>query len=181
MALAKSRTIVWQSNHQTSPDFFVALKTGLIFGLMEGITPILGYVLGVWAEDWVKFWDHWLSFVLLAFLGGQMIYHAHKNNTQPSNALDDNRPPTLFALLITAFATSVDAMIVGVTLAFLQVNIIMACALIALATTLMATLGLYFGHRLGAKIGQRAETMGGMILIGIGTTILFTHLLDHVI
>ena len=182
------------------PSLTTALKTGLLFGVVESITPLIGYGLGRWAEDVVLAWDHWLSFVLLGGLGLHMLYEAIKSNQADADANSANPDPAnpdidatdstntnanpkpasttkqRLLLITTAFATSIDAMIVGVTLAFLQVNIWLACLLIGLATTLMVTLGIYLGHRVGEKIGKWAEAFGGVVLIGIGTSILISHL-----
>ncbi len=169
------------------PSLVAALKTGLVFGVIESLTPLLGYVFGVLAEDMVKTWDHWLSFVLLGGLGLHMLYEAFKGDDDTKTKMQegkarvdiDQKKPTKNApwiLVLTAFATSIDAMIVGVTLAFLQVNIWLACALIGLATIVMVTLGTYLGHKLGEKIGKWAEVFGAMVLMGIGTSILLTHL-----
>lgn len=155
------------------PRFFRALQGGLFFGVVEGIAPFIGYYLGRAAENWVQAFDHWLAFGLLGVLGLRFIYGAIKtDNDEQADASTQN-----FALmLITAIATSIDSVVVGASLAFLDVNIYLACALIGLATTIMATGGLYLGNRLGAKFGRYAMGVGGLVLIGIGGFILMTHL-----
>lgn len=157
----------------TSPNVRLALKTGLIFGVVEAMTPLIGYGLGLAAAAWVADWDHWLSFVLLGALGVRTIYEAFNESDSDADTATKN---SLIMTILTAFATSIDAMVVGVTLALAEVNIWLACLLIGLATTVMASLGVYFGHRLGVRFGKWAQVAGGVVLIGIGSSILVTHL-----
>lgn len=150
-----------------------ALKIGLVFGLMEATTPLIGYFFGVLSKDFVQDFDHWLAFILLSGLGLSLIY---KSLVVPNNQKNNATKQEQWLLLLTALATSIDAMVIGMSLAFLSVNIWLACLLIGLATTLMATLGVYLGHKLSESIGKYAEMMGGLLLIIIGLSILLTHL-----
>lgn len=155
------------------PRFSEALKTGLIFGVIEGITPVVGWGLGWAAASYVEAWDHWIAFVLLCGLGLFMI----RNGCSTSDEPEEKRNTHSFWLLaVTGFATSIDAMVVGVGLAFLDVNIVPIAIAIGLATTFMVTLGVMMGRVLGAVAGRWAEVLGGLILIGIGTLILVEHL-----
>lgn len=155
------------------PKLLYALKIGLIFGVIEAITPIIGYFIGELARGVVQTFDHWVSFVLLSGLGIHLIYEA----LHPDDADDTPTPATSWIkTLLTAFATSIDAMIVGVSLAFLEVNIWLASAMIGIFTTIMATLGVYFGSKLGEKFGHKAQIFGGVVLMLIGLFILLTHL-----
>lgn len=165
-AVAISRGVSLQK-----PSFVQALKIGLVFGFVEALTPLLGYFLGVLTKDFVENFDHWLAFVLLSALGLHLIYEALAGKDDEQKTSNNT-----WVLILTAFATSIDAMVIGMSLAFLSVNIWLACFLIGLATTIMATTGVYLGNKLGEKIGQRAEIMGGVVLIGIGSFILLTHL-----
>lgn len=176
-----------------------ALKVGLVFGAIEMIAPIIGYFLGMMAEEWISAYDHWLSFVLLGGLGVYLIYGAiadqgnkktlvfdeddcpqKKQRTvlhvcMTSNVSHRHKPPFLLTIF-TAIATSIDAMIVGVTLAFIDVNIWLASLMIGTATTVMASVGVYLGARLSERIGVYAEIVGGVVLIGVGVFILLSHL-----
>lgn len=165
-ALAKGAT-------NNKPSFFYALKGGLFFGVVEAIAPMVGFLLAKIASDTVAEIDHWLAFILLMFLGGRFLWQAKYGDTDsdPSVPNDD-----WWMLIITAVATSVDSMVVGVSLAFLQVNIYLACLLIGLATTVMATIGLYLGHRLGRQMGKWAMVAGALVLMIIGVLILYSHL-----
>lgn len=152
-----------------------AFKIGIVFGIVEAITPIIGYYLGVLAQDLVQGFDHWVSFVLLGGLGVHLMYEAVFGDD------DDGEPAktSLAKTILTAFATSIDAMIIGVSLAFLNVNIWLASFLIGMATTIMATFGVYLGAKIGKEVGNKAQIMGGIVLIGIGVFILVTHLMTH--
>lgn len=150
------------------------LKIACVFGTVESITPIIGWLAGSAAQQYIADYDHWLAFILLSVLGGKMIWGAQQANTPQTNT--PQRAGSLLMTLSTAIATSIDSMVVGVGLAFLDVNIWLTALTIGLATTLMATLGLHLGCILGKRAGSRAEMVGGMVLIGIGISILFEHM-----
>ncbi|MCP4564859.1 MAG: manganese efflux pump MntP [Bosea sp.] len=151
--------------------FLEALRTGLVFGAIETLTPVIGWTLGLAASRYVAAVDHWIAFLLLAFVGGRMIVHAMR---APSAEAQSERG--LATLLATAIGTSIDAMAVGVSLAFLEVNIVVVAAAIGLATLLMSTGGMLMGRFVGARFGRWAEIAGGLALIGLGLSILHTHL-----
>lgn len=157
-------------NRARLPD---ALKMGLIFGSIEAITPLIGWLIGQTASSYVETWDHWIAFFLLLVLGLHMIYEGLKP------ASDDEEKPTsqpFFKVALTAVGTSIDAMAVGVSLAFVDVNIWLAAAMIGLATMTMVTVGVMLGRVVGAALGHRAEIFGGVTLIAVGAWILFGHL-----
>ncbi len=149
-----------------------AIKHGLVFGVVEAIAPVIGWLMGKVAHQWMESVDHWIGFVLLMILGIRCIYEAIWGGDD-DDASDTRTGVWLF---ITAIATSIDAMVVGVSLAFLEVNIITAALMIGLATTIMATTGLYLGRRLGERFGKGAMIAGGMMLMVIGSSILYNHL-----
>ena len=155
------------------PKFSEALRTGLIFGAIETLTPLIGWGLGMLASQFVLEWNHWIAFVLLVFLGGRMVIEGFRDNSD-----EDDEPQHrhgFWLLVTTAIATSLDAMAVGVGLAFLQVNIIATALAIGCATLIMSTLGMMVGRFIGPLLGKRAEILGGIVLIGIGAQILWTH------
>ena len=156
------------------PRWSEALRTGAIFGVIEGLTPLIGWVLGLGAASYVEAWDHWIAFVLLAALGIRMVLASF----QPPEAEVPERPSrhSFWLLAVTGFATSIDAMIVGVSLAFLDVAIVPVAIAIGVCTFLMVTLGVMVGRGLGALAGRRAEALGGLVLVGIGVGILVQHL-----
>lgn len=156
------------------PRFTQALRMGLIFGTIEAITPLLGWLLGRSASGLVESWDHWIAFGLLVALGLHMIVEGLKSET-----LKDDLPQrhSFSRLALTAVGTSIDALAIGVGLAFIDVNIFLAAASIGLATLVMVTIGVMLGRSLGAVIGRRAEVFGGIILITVGALILRDHML----
>ncbi len=156
------------------PPLKEALRTGLIFGVIETITPIIGWGIGLAASKFVMSWDHWVAFILLLILGLRMINEAFKKESVEEEDIPSRH--SFWLLATTAIATSLDAMAVGVGLAFLQVNILVMALTIGAATTIMATAGMLLGRFLGGAIGKWAEVLGGVVLIGIGSSILVEHL-----
>jgi putative Mn2+ efflux pump MntP len=155
------------------PRWREALKTGLIFGVIEALTPLFGWFLGKAAAQYVTAWDHWIAFSLLSVLGARMI---KSGLSVPKKEAEKARTHSVRMLAVTGFATSIDAMAAGVGLAFVDINIFSTAATIGLATMVMVTLGVMLGRVLGAVVGQRAEIAGGVILIGVGGVILAQHL-----
>ena len=153
------------------PKITYALRIGLIFGMVEAITPIIGWLLGFIASKYIVPIDHWIAFIILSFIGVKMIYESFKNESQ-----EPKESHKLIVLILTAIGTSIDAMAVGVTLALLDINIIVMAVMIGFATFIMATIGIMTGHYIGTKAGKIAEFFGGLCLIGIGSFILFEHL-----
>jgi len=156
------------------PRWREALRTGVIFGVIEGLTPVAGWLLGLGAANYIKAWDHWIAFLLLGGLGVRMMLAGMR----PPEVEAAERPArhSFWLLAVTGFATSIDAMVVGVGLAFIDTPILHAAAAIGAATFLMVTIGVMVGRALGAVVGKRAEVLGGIVLIGIGVTILLEHL-----
>lgn len=156
------------------PRVSEALRIGAIFGAIEGLTPLAGWALSYAAADYVKAWDHWIAFVLLSVLGVRMLLAAYRGeaDTEP------NAPSRagFWLLALTGFATSIDAMAVGVGLAFLDVNILGVSAAIGATTFAMVTLGVMTGRLVGRWAGRWAEALGGVVLIAIGALILVEHL-----
>ncbi|MBK7171241.1 MAG: manganese efflux pump MntP [Gammaproteobacteria bacterium] len=158
------------------PRFPDALRTGVIFGTIEGLTPVIGWLLGLAAANYISEWDHWIAFTLLSMLGIHMIYAGVKSESAEGSPDGVGRPDGFWSLAATGFATSIDAMAVGVGLAFLDVNIAFVALVIGLTTLVMVTLGIMLGRILGALAGKRAEILGGIVLIAVGATILHEHL-----
>lgn len=155
------------------PRFLYALRTGLIFGVIEAITPVIGWFIGQAAASFAEEWDHWIAFTLLLLLGVHMIYAG----LRPEAEVGEEKPRShsFWLLAATAFATSIDALAVGVGLAFVDVNIWIAALAIGLATMTMVTIGVMLGRLIGTAIGQKAEILGGLVLIGVGAAILYEH------
>lgn len=156
------------------PTWRQALRIGLIFGVIEGLTPVLGWALGLAAAPYVEAWDHWIAFVLLTLLGAKMVYEGFSDADDGDSVSVAEQSVWLLAL--TGLATSIDAMAVGASLALIGVNIYLTAATIGFSTFVMVTLGVMIGRALGAVVGKRAELIGGVILIAIGSIILYEHL-----
>jgi putative Mn2+ efflux pump MntP len=157
------------------PRLREALRAGLIFGTIEGLTPVVGWALGTAASRYITAWDHWIAFALLAALGAHMIHAGLRADGDD----DDGQPARrhgFWALATTGLATSIDAMAVGVGLAFLDAEIAIVALVIGLTTLVMVTLGIMLGRTLGRMAGKRAEIGGGVLLVLIGLAILHEHL-----
>jgi putative Mn2+ efflux pump MntP len=148
-----------------------AMRAGAVFGLVEAITPVLGWAAGLVAAGHVAAVDHWIAFGLLGLVGGRMLLAALR---RAPDAPAGGR--SLAALLLVAIGTSIDAMAVGVSLAFLDAPIWTIALAIGLATFCMATGGLLAGRLLGSRLGRLAEAAGGVLLILLGSAILVEHL-----
>ncbi|WP_060484611.1 manganese efflux pump MntP [Pseudomonas sp. NBRC 111123] len=155
------------------PRLAEALRTGLIFGVIEALTPVIGWLLGQAASQYVEQWDHWIAFALLLLLGAHMVHAGLKPDDEE---VEKQSQHSFWILAVTAVATSIDALAVGVGLAFVDVNIWVAAAAIGLATMTMVTLGTMLGRALGSVVGKRAEIVGGIVLMLVGATILYEHL-----
>ena len=157
-----------------NPKLSEALRTGLIFGVIEAITPLIGWGLGIVAAGLVEKVDHWIAFGLLAVVGGKMIWEASK----PRDADEDAGPRRSgpWALIATAVGTSIDAAAVGVGLAFIGADIWVIAASIGCTTFVLTTVGMLIGKSVGARFGKTAELLGGIALICLGVGILLEHL-----
>ncbi|MCH5191124.1 MAG: manganese efflux pump [Oscillospiraceae bacterium] len=151
-------------------------QTGLIalfFGGFQALMPFIGWLLGKQFESYITSIDHWIAFALLAFLGGKMAYESFKKD---EDALESVVTLDLKELTVLAIATSIDALAVGITFAFLGVNIGASVSLIGATTFILSAVGVFIGHKFGAKYKSKAELAGGIILILIGLKILLEHL-----
>ena len=146
------------------------LLAGLYFGGFQFLMPVIGWLLGYRFEEMIRSVDHWIAFLLLALIGGNMI----KESFGEEDELSDDFG--LRTMLLLAVATSIDALAVGVTFAFLEVKILPAAALIGVTTFVLSAAGIYIGHVFGARYKAGAERTGGVILILIGLKILLEHL-----
>ena len=147
-----------------------ALLVGLYFGGFQALMPVLGYLLGTRFESVIRQVDHWIAFILLALIGGNMI---RESFDQDEELNDDFGVKTM---LLLAVATSIDALAVGITFGLLRVDIVKAAGTIGLITFLLSAAGICIGRFFGAKYKKGAERVGGCILILIGLKILLEHL-----
>ena len=148
-----------------------ACIVGLWFGGFQALMPLLGYLLGSQFKQSVEAIDHWIAFVLLVLIGANMIKEALSKDEEKA---DDSL--SIKAMFLLAVATSIDALAVGITYAFLQVDIVPAVTFIGATTFTLSAVGVKVGNVFGMKYKSRAELAGGIILILIGTKILLEHL-----
>jgi len=153
------------------PRFSDALRAGAVFGVIEAITPIIGWTAGVAASGSVQAVGKWIAFVLLGVVGGWMIY-AGRREPEKSKPVRQS----LWMLLVTAVGTSLDAMAVGASLAFLNVNIAVIALAVGVATFVLSTGGTLIGHFVGEWFGRFAEATAGLALFLIGVSILTERL-----
>ena len=148
-----------------------ALKLGLAFGIFQGLMPLIGYLAGSTFSGYIQSVDHWVAFILLALIGLNMIKESReeKENEEVSDL-------SLKVILLLTIATSIDALAVGVSFAFLKVNIMLACSIIAVVTFILSFICVMVGKRLGSLFQKYAEIFGGIILMMIGAKILIEHL-----
>lgn len=151
-----------------------AMILGLAFGLFQAGMPLLGWWIGTYFESLITSIDHWIAFLLLGFIGLNMIREAKENDGECKVMVSEIASKDI---LILAIATSIDALAVGISFAFLQVEILPAIALIGITTFVISFGAVVLGNRIGGMVGKYAEILGGIILILIGFKILLEHLL----
>ena len=150
----------------------MAAGIGLCFGLFQGLMPAAGFALGSTFSSYIQAFDHVIALLLLGFIGGRMVYDGIKGE---KDSQDDSRL-TLGVLIAQGVATSIDALAVGITFAFLQVNIFAAVVFIGCTTFVLSAAGVKIGNVFGARYKSKAELAGGIILVLMGTKILLEHL-----
>jgi len=152
--------------------FLQALKIAIILSVFQAVMPVIGWFLGSQVKDQISQIDHWLAFGLLSLIGLKMI----REGLQSKSEYNHFDPSRLIIIIGIAVATSIDALIAGVSFAFIEINILLSAATIGIITGIAAMLGMLFGKKTGKKLGKRMELLGGIILIGIGVKILLEHL-----
>ena len=156
-----------------------AFVIALFFGVFQGIMPVIGWALGTQFADLIEPVDHWVAFVLLAFIGGKMIWdglHEEEGCADCAREAPASQKPDMRELFGLAIATSIDALAVGISLAFLGMNIWMAAVVIAVTTFVLSFIGVALGNRIGMRFNRTATIIGGIVLILIGLRILLEHL-----
>lgn len=174
IGLAMDATAVSMTNGMNDTKMKVKkiLLIGLTFGLFQAIMPLLGYLFGTLFVDFVEKIDHWIALILLGFLGIQMLREGFSKNEDK----EEVKTLGLKMLLIQGVATSIDALAVGVSLASLKANILVAVISIGIITTLLSIIGVYVGKKFGNLLNNKASILGGIILIGIGLKIFIEHM-----
>ena len=144
---------------------------GMYFGIFQALMPAIGYFLGKNFENLITSIDHWIAFILLVLIGMSMLKEAFSKNPEEHNDSIDFK-----TMVILAIATSIDALAVGITFAFLQVNMLLATIMIGIVTFAICVIVVKIGNKFGNKYERKAETVGGLILIFMGIKILLEHL-----
>ena len=152
-----------------------ALKMALCFGLLQALMPLLGYLAGVQFRGQLEAYDHWVAFLLLAFLGIKMIRESREAGEEHIDS-----PFAIGKLLVLGLATSIDALAVGVSFSLLEIGLLETVATIGVVTFALCLPAVWFGAKLGKSMAKRADVLGGVILIGIGTKILVEHLVGGI-
>ena len=152
-----------------------AAVISLFFGGFQAFMPLIGWALGSQLTDFITPIDHWIAFGLLAFVGGKMLWDAFHEDDEDEGVQTDEKLD-LKELLMLAIATSIDALAVGITFAFLQVAIVPSITIIGLTTFIISFAGVAVGHFFGARFEKPATIVGGVVLILIGVKILLEHL-----
>ena len=148
----------------------------LFFGGFQALMPLLGYFLGSTFAAHVKQVDHWIAFILLAYIGGKMIADAIREMKEVPEVDELDPPLNIPELFIMAIATSIDALAVGVTFSFMEVNIFLAVSVIGIVTFVLSAIAVFIGNIFGVRFRTIAQVAGGAILVLLGTRILLTHL-----
>jgi putative Mn2+ efflux pump MntP len=155
--------------------FLQVLTAGLYFGISQAVMPVIGYLAGSVFSDKITAIDHWIAFVLLAFIGGKMVKESFSKKSENAENAGSDFSLRFKSMFPLAIATSIDALAVGVSFAFLKVNIVPAAIFIGVTTLLLSMLGIKIGNIFGLKFKAKAELVGGVILILMGLKILLEH------
>ena len=153
-----------------------ALVIGLFFGGFQALMPFVGWLLGSQFEKYITSIDHWIAFILLGIIGGKMIVESVKPDKEDDEVKEMDAPLDLKEMFVLAVATSIDALAVGITFAFLDYPIVEAITVIGITTFVISIGGVYVGSFFGNKYEKKAEFVGGLILVLLGVRILLTHL-----
>jgi putative Mn2+ efflux pump MntP len=155
----------------TNPRIENALKIAVFFGAFQAFMPVVGWLAGLGLRELISQVDHWIAFGLLCLIGCRMIYESTKVRSERKIL----NPLSLGVLLVLSIATSIDALAAGVSLAFLKISILVPVIVIGAVTLILSFVGVFVGDRSGHFFENKAEFVGGLVLIGIGTKILIEH------
>lgn len=149
------------------------LKTALFMAVFQGLMPLIGWLVGSSFKSIIEAYDHWVAFALLFAIGGKMVYEGIQKRDEVGT---ESKSTSNLMLAGMAFATSIDALIVGIGFGLMSVNIWLAVFIIGVTTFLFSAVGVVLGNKVGTRINKSIEILGGVILIGLGLKILITHI-----
>jgi putative Mn2+ efflux pump MntP len=147
-------------------------RMALFFGGFQALMPLVGSLAGISIKAYIEGYDHWVAFALLSIIGAKMIYESLKITSADENF----NPENILILLVLSIATSIDALVVGITLSFLKISIVTAAVIIGLVTFVLSYLGVFIGKKFGHFFENKIEAVGGLVLIALGLKILIQHL-----
>lgn len=153
-----------------------ALVIALFFGVFQGLMPVIGWLVGSTFAVYVTAVDHWIAFALLALVGGKMLWDAFHDEDAEEDDETSTQKLDLRELFMLAIATSIDALAVGISFSFLQIDIVAAALIIGCTTFVLSLVGVVVGNRFGARFEKPSQIAGGIVLIAIGLKILLEHL-----
>jgi putative Mn2+ efflux pump MntP len=156
------------------PDLGHYFRLSFHFGLFQFMMPIIGYFFGVYLENYIKDYDHWLAFGLLAFIGLKMIREAFSDKEAAD--FDRKDPSRGFTMILLAVATSIDALAVGLSFGVLNQPVFFPGVIIGVTCSILSIIGVFIGKKVGSLVGKKAEAVGGIMLLIIGIKILYEHL-----
>ncbi|MGN1403856.1 MAG: manganese efflux pump MntP family protein [Ruminococcus sp.] len=156
-----------------------AVVIGLYFGVFQGLMPLIGWLLGTSFSRYIQAFDHWIAFVLLALIGGKMLWDVFHEEDEAASAQKLDAKLDHRELFMLAIATSIDALAVGIAFACLDVEIWSSVSIIAIVTFVISFCGVWIGNRFGNRFEKKAGIAGGIVLIGIGVKILADHLIHN--
>ena len=157
-----------------TPSVSQVLRTSLAFGVSQAIMSVFGWLVGRTVIDLIAAYDHWVAFALLVIVGSRMIWESFRSSSYRRESVDITKGLSLLALSV---ATSIDALAVGLTFAFLEVNIALTSLTIGLVAFLVTSIGFILGSKMGKTVGKRAEAIGGIVLVAVGLRIVLGHVL----
>ncbi|MBF5045333.1 manganese efflux pump [Aggregicoccus sp. 17bor-14] len=180
LGLSMDATAVAMTSGFTAPRVRLrdALVLALFFGVSQGVMPIIGWAAGSHFAASIEAWDHWVAFVLLGGIGAKMLWDAIREEGEEGGPAESTRadPFNLRLLILLALATSIDALVAGLTLPLLEVPPLLAAGFIGATTFLLSLAGVETGRRFGDKLGRKLDIVGGLVLIGLGLKTLLEHL-----
>ena len=156
-------------------NILISLKIAFLFGLFQGLMPLLGWFAGIRFQSYITAVDHWIALFLLSFIGLKMIFEAYEDIKNPELTVTCDGEISNKDLIILSIATSIDALAVGISLAMTGDGIVEPALVIGVVTMLISMCGVWIGSRFGDRYGKKAELVGGAILILIGLRIVLEH------
>jgi putative Mn2+ efflux pump MntP len=180
VGLAMDATAVAATQGFAAPDAPLSryLRLALLFGAFQAGMPVVGWAVGEHFSHAIEAYQHWIAFALLAGIGGKMLHEVFQRGEDAARP-DDGSTFGWGRLVMLAVATSIDALVAGLTLPLLQIPILTAVAVIGVTTAGLSLGGVYLGRQFGGRVGRKLDALGGLLLIGLGVKILVEHLVSR--